>query len=172
MLQALKLKNTIMYGTIDTQIKVYRGIGFERLLYFINVDKSKLEKNTGRGLKNIGRLIGRKLKNIDRLIEYINQNKPIYSADSMTSTTTQKNIAVGHALKHVQRSGSEFGVVMSITLNKNTSFGKDLSTTTFGPDDKNKEVILKPQQKIKLIRAKKYFDPAYEKTVVEVECQA
>ncbi len=172
MLQALKLKNTIMYGTIDTQIKVYRGLGFERLLYFINVDKSKLEKNTGRGLKNIGRLIGRKLKNIDRLIEYINQNKPIYSADSMTSTTTQKNIAVGHALKHVQRSGSEFGVVMSITLNKNTSFGKDLSTTTFGPDDKNKEVILKPQQKIKLIRAKKYFDPAYEKTVVEVECQA
>lgn len=158
-LKALTLRKVIMYGTIDTQTRVYRGLGFEGLLKFINVDKASLKKNTGRLLKNI-----------DRLVKYVNKNKPIYSTNAVTSTTTEKNIAIGHAVRNARRSDTEFGVVMNIALNKGTSFGKDFSTTTFSSDDWNKELILKPQQKITLVSARKkhFLGPS---TLVEIKCQ-
>ncbi len=159
-IKALTLRNTIMYGTIETQTKVYRGLGFEGLLLFLNLDKSSLQKGTDKNLKNI-----------DRLVNYINKNKPIYSTNAITSTTTEQNIAVGHAIRNAQRNGAEFGVVMDIDLNKGTSFGKDFSTTTFGSEDWNKEVILKPQQKINLVSAKKRKFFGYG-PVVEIKCQA
>ena len=150
-----------MYGTVETQTKVYRGLGFEGLLLFLNLDKSSLQKGTDKNLK----------KNIDRLVNYINKNKPIYSTNAITSTTTEQNIAVGHAIRNAQRNGAEFGVVMDIDLNKGTSFGKDFSTTTFGSEDWNKELILKPQQKINLVSAQKCKFFGYG-PVVEIKCQA
>ena len=160
-IKALTLRNTIMYGTVETQTKVYRGLGFEGLLLFLNLDKSSLQKGTDKNLK----------KNIDRLVNYINKNKPIYSTNAITSTTTEQNIAVGHAIRNAQRNGAEFGVVMDIDLNKGTSFGKDFSTTTFGSEDWNKELILKPQQKINLVSAQKCKFFGYG-PVVEIKCQA
>lgn len=171
-IRSLNLKKELVKGELKNVTTVYRGLGFEKLLNFIGVDQKKLyfsqySKNPekymairnqfpaddrtevmdivmGKGnRKGSGKLLEQTL-----LVDYIKSNHPIYQSKDITSTSLDKNITTDFFANN-----NDIPILMEITLNPGTAFGKDFRNTTFGSDDYIKEVILMPGQKIKLIDA-------------------
>ncbi len=171
-IRSLNLKKELVKGELKNVTTVYRGLGFEKLLNFIGVDQKKLyfsqySKNPekymairnqfpaddrtevmdivmGKGnRKGSGKLLEQTL-----LVDYIKSNHPIYQSKDITSTSLDKNITTDFFANN-----NDIPILMEITLNPGTAFGKDFRNTTFGSDDYGKEVILMPGQKIKLIDA-------------------
>lgn len=149
-IKALELKKKVIYGALNSIITVYRGIDLERLLRYTKIDKDDLfcERSCfDRFIEVFEKDEKAKLQR--RLVKYINVKKPIYQTNSITSTSLDRDIAVEyHSKRH------DIPILMTIALKKGTAFGKDFSKTSFGSDDYNREVILKPSQKIKLNSAK------------------
>ncbi len=83
-------------------------------------------------------------------------NNIVYQSKGITSTSTDKMIAQGNAQRSKKSitldNGKQFTcqLIMKINVKKGTAFGKDFEDTTFGNDDYNSEVILAPDQKIKI----------------------
>jgi len=152
-IKALELKEQLMFGTLDNVVTVYRGLGLEGLLKFIGISKESLVSGQSwlqKWFNKLKSLIGKKEKSIpEMLVSYINDKKPIYKTNAITSTSLDQNLAL---TSHASR--NKIPVLMTIQLKKGTAFGKDFRDTKFGFDDYNKEVILKSGQKIKLIKAK------------------
>lgn len=134
-IKALELRKVLMYGKLDSITTVYRGLNIEGLLKFIGIEKEKLiDKYNGKNLSEKG-----------MIVNYINKEHPLYQTKAITSTTLNPQTAQLHAKRSPQSK-----VFMKIELQKGTAFGKDFRNTTFGSDDYNEEVILKPMQKIRL----------------------
>lgn len=168
-IRSLNLKKELLKGELKNVTTVYRGLGFEKLLNFIRIDNKKplgriledLRKNENPSksthpqfdktpyLTTIGnsektkKLLKQKL-----LVRYIKSNHPIYQSKDITSTSLDKNVST-----KLYANNKDIPILMEITLNPGTAFGKDFRNTTFGSDDYIKEVILMPGQKIKLIDA-------------------
>lgn len=171
-IKSLNLKKELVKGELKNVTTVYRGLGFEKLLNFIGIDQKKLYfsqflKNPEKYMairnqfpdhdrtkvmdifmgmgnrKGSGKLLEQTL-----LVDYIKSNHPIYQSKDITSTSLDKNIST-----KLYANNKNIPILMEITLNPGTAFGKDFRNTTFGSDDYLKEVILMPGQKIKLIDA-------------------
>lgn len=189
-IKSLNLKKELVKGELKNVTTVYRGLGFEKLLNFIGVDQKKLYfsqylKNPekymairnqfpaddrtevmdivmGKGnRKGSGKLLEQTL-----LVDYIKSNHPIYQSKDITSTSLDRNTSIRFFSSH-----HDIPILMEITLNPGTAFGKDFRNTTFGSDDYGKEVILMPGQKIKLIDASLIKDPALKESLIEIKAE-
>lgn len=138
-IKALELKKELKYGELENNLEVYKGLSIERFFEFIRPNDCSASFKSQDGDYNT------KMKTV---VDYLNKYKPTYSTKDITSTSTDRNIAIDwHASRHT------YPVLMEILLTPGVSFGKDFSKTSFGTDDYNKEVILKPKQKIKILEA-------------------
>ncbi len=164
-IKSLNLKKELVKGELKNVTTVYRGLGFEKLLNFTGVDQKKLYfsqylKNPEKymAIRNQfpaddrtevmgkgNRKGSRKLLEQTLLVDYIKSNHPIYQSKDITSTSLDRNTSIRFFSSH-----HDIPILMEITLNPGTAFGKDFRNTTFGSDDYGKEVILMPGQKIKL----------------------
>lgn len=168
-IKSLNLKKELVKGELKNVTTVYRGLGFEKLLNFTGVDQKKLYSS--QYLKNPEKYMAirnqfpaddrtevmdivmgkgnckdlRKLLEQTLLVDYIKSNHPIYQSKDITSTSLDRNTSIRFFSSH-----HDIPILMEITLNPGTAFGKDFRNTTFGSDDYGKEVILMPGQKIKL----------------------
>lgn len=145
---ALKLRDSIIYGKIKRPTVLYRGVGILNFLECINMDENKIRKlvpnSNDKSLENL-------------LIEYVNSNEGIiYRSLGVTSTTINNKIAEWHAQRY--KSNGQYPIIMEIYLQANSTFGKDFRETSFSKYDANQEVILKPGQKIELGGACKMKD--------------
>lgn len=161
-IKALEFKKEIIYGILEHVTTVYRGIDLERLLRYTKITKDDLFDRRGCFDIIVERFKKDEKSKIQRrLLQYINKEKPIYQAKSVTSTSRDKNIAVEyHSKRH------DIPILMAISLKEGTVFGKDFSKTSFGSDDYNKEIILMPSQKIQLNHA------TLKNDLITIECAA
>ena len=168
--KSLKLKKELMRGTIDEDTTLYKGLSLDKFMEYTGIPKS--------AAAYVGDYYGEydyyeeyaehekyeeaelKLKAVAEYITNYNGGHLCYKSPEMTSTSLDSFTAVQHAEKF-KDSGR---VVMEICVKKGTAFGKDFSKTSFGPDDSNKEVLLMPNQKIKILGA--YFD-----YILRVKCE-
>ena len=150
MTKALKLKKNLMSSEIPEDMTVYRGVGFDKLLSSVGNNNSKNVDVIKSCIEKLGD------KDSKLTSQDFSGNNIVYQSKGITSTTTDKMLAQGHAqrsLKFITNPvESEFAcmLIMEIKLKKGTAFGKDFRNTTFGSDDYNSEVILAPDQKIKI----------------------
>lgn len=150
MSKALKLKKNLMSSEIPEDMTVYRGVGFDKLLSSVGNNNSKNVDVIKSCIEKLGD------KDSKLTSQDFSGNNIVYQSKGITSTSTDKMIAQGNAQRSKKSitldNGKQFTcqLIMKINVKKGTAFGKDFEDTTFGNDDYNSEVILAPDQKIKI----------------------
>lgn len=153
--KSLKLKKELMRGTINEDTTLYKGLSFDKFMKYAGIPKSVTS-----GVCEYYGDIDSPLKAVAEYITNYGGGRLCYKSPEMTSTSLDLSTAVFHSKKF-----SDVGqVVMEINVKKGTAFGKDFSKTSFGPNDPNREVLLMPNQKIKVLGAS--FDH-----ILHVKCE-
>lgn len=153
--KSLKLKKELMRGTLDEDTTLYKGLSFDKFMKYTGIPK-----NVTDGVCEYYGDIDSPLKAVAEYITNYGGGRLCYKSPEMTSTSLDLSTAVSHSKKF-----SNVGqVVMEICVKKGTAFGKDFSKTSFGPNDPNREVLLMPNQKIKVLGAS--FDH-----ILHVKCE-
>lgn len=141
--KALKLKKNLMTSKIEDEMTVYRGVSFAKVLASVKNNNPKNVDIVKSRIEDMSK------ENFEMVDKSFSNERIIYQSKDITSTTTDRNNALGHA-QRTRKSDDILRIVMVIKLKKGTAFGKDFKNTTFGEDDYNSEVVLAPEQKIRI----------------------
>ena len=145
--KALKLRKRLVEGVFKEDMVLYRGSSVDNLLKYIPSakDREKVKECID------APALGKKL-------EYDNLNIP-YNPQGASSTSTEESIAYSHVFRKAKAGKGGGGILIKINARKGTAFGVDFKNTAFGNEDKNKEVLLKPNQKFNITKIVKesYF---------------
>lgn len=146
--KSLKLKKELMRGTIDEDITLYRGLSLDKFIEYTGMPKNVTESASDEYYGEFEP----PLKAVAKYITDYSWGHLYYKSPEMTSTSLNSFTARQHSEKF--KEGER--VFMEINVKKGTAFGKDFSKTSFGPDDSNYEVLLMPNQKIRILEAFPY----------------
>lgn len=158
--KSLKLKKELMRGTIDEDITLYRGLSLDKFMKYTGIPKNVKENVGGNYAEYYGEVVSPS-KAVAEYITNYSGGYLCYKSPEMTSTSLDSFAAGQHSRKF--KSGEQ--VFMEINVKKGTAFGKDFSKTSFGSDDSNYEVLLMPNQKIRILKAFPL------QTTLRVECE-
>ena len=149
-IKSLTLKRNLMTGTFeDDKITVYKGLSLEKFIKYTGIpEKSIVEIQDN---QFYWKSDSNRNEAAAVFIKECGEGSLYYKTPEMTSTSLEYLVA----LRHSQAHHNSEPVIMEITINKGTAFGKDFSKTSFGSDDLNSEVLLMPNQKIQILNA--YF---------------
>ena len=159
--KTLKLKKEVLKGKVEGIETLYKGVTIDRLLSDMGVSKSDFFRQVfkNRDMKRItkdGQV--EEHANFEKMaitekhiLKYVNEGnpKPIYTSKGFISTSSNEGVAWGYA----KLSYRSVPVVLNINVNKNTIVGIDFSKRNFGIEDGDSEILLQPNQKIRLNKA-------------------
>ena len=138
--KALKLRKQLVKGVFKEDMTLYRGSSVDNLLKYIPNEKDR-----------------NKVKDcidapaFDKKLEYDNLNI-LYNPKGASSASTDEVIAFSHVFRKGKEGKGGGGILVKINAKKGTAFGVDFKNTAFGEEDKNKEVLLKPNQKFNITK--------------------
>ncbi len=143
---ALGLRKQLMYGRFKRDIPVVSGTSAQSLINILNkLNKIKFDCDNEHCPYRI-----------KHLLDYISENKPIYSSPMITSTYLDWDQGRHYALRHNEP------VFMYVNIKRGTACGKDFRNTNFGIYDTDEQVVLAPNQKIKFtFSGRTYNDMPY-----------
>ncbi len=127
-------------NVIKKDTDLYRGLKSPGLMKLLNFDKSKF-------------------KNPEDLVAKLKQSKPTFKEPAFASTSTDLGIAEDFA----RRSTEGFPVIFKIKAKEGTAYGRDMSDISIFEEEK--EILLRPGQKFKVLDAELTFDARGRKEV-------
>ncbi len=125
---------------IEKDTDLYKGLSSTRLMKLLDFDKSKF-------------------KDPKDLVDKLKQSKPTFTEPAFMSTSTEFKIAEGFA----RRSTEGFPVIFKIKAKEGTAYGRDMSDISIFEEEK--EILLRPGQKFKVLDAELTFDARGRKEV-------